>query len=134
MARRIAILPIFIVLAGVLSLGAGDAPVLAMLDRVEPGQWDLLAHDTRAGIQSLCLRDGRRLIQLRHPDLACDHVILQDQPNEVTVQYSCPGRGYGRTHIRRETPHLLQIEAQGIAQGFPFEFAVEARRTGDCPR
>ena len=30
---------------------------------------------------------------------------------EVTVQYTCRGRGYGRTHIRRETNRLVQIVA-----------------------
>jgi hypothetical protein len=48
------------------------------------------------------------------------------------VQYTCRGRGYGRTHIRRETSRLVQIDTQGIADGRPFAFAAEARRVGDC--
>jgi hypothetical protein len=50
----------------------------------------------------------------------------------VTVQYTCRGRGFGRTHIRRETDRLVQIDTQGIADSRPFAFSVEARRTGDC--
>jgi hypothetical protein len=50
----------------------------------------------------------------------------------VVVQYTCRGKGYGRTHIRRETGRLVQIDSQGIAGGLPFEFSAEARRVGDC--
>ena len=52
--------------------------------------------------------------------------------NEVTGQYTCRGDGYGRTHIRRETATLAQIDGQGIAGGKPFQFAAEARRVGSC--
>ena len=76
---------------------------------------------------------AQRLIQLRHPAAACDRLVVDDGASEVTVQYTCRGRGYGRTHIRRETNRLVQIDSQGIAEGLPFSFAAEARRIGDCP-
>ncbi len=81
---------------------------------------------------SICLQDGRRLIQLRHPSSACERLIVADSPGEVTVQYTCRGRGYGRTHIRLETGRLVQIESQGILDGLPFDFVAEARRIGEC--
>ena len=49
------------------------------------------------------------------------------------MQYTCRGRGYGRTHIRRETGRLVQIESQGIVDGLPFDFVAEGRRIGECP-
>ena len=58
--------------------------------------------------------------------------MVEDAAGEVTVQYSCPGDGYGRTNIRRESGSLVQIESQGIADGRPFQFTAEARRTGAC--
>ena len=58
--------------------------------------------------------------------------MVQDNNSEVIVQYTCRGKGYGRTHIRRETSRLVQIDSQGIAGGLPFEFSAEARRVGDC--
>ena len=42
------------------------------------------------------------------------------------------GDGYGRTHIRKETNALVQIDSQGIAGGKPFQFTAEARQTGRC--
>ncbi|WP_374529596.1 DUF3617 domain-containing protein [Novosphingobium sp.] len=104
-----------------------------MLDQLDSGRWELRSREPGAATERLCLPNGRRLIQLRHPGSDCDRFIVQDSPNEVTVQYTCRGRGYGRTHIRRETNRLVQIETQGIAEGLPFDFSAEARRVGDCP-
>ena len=109
----------------------GGGPSLAMLDQLEPGRWELRDRDGAAP-QRICLPNGRRLIQLRHSGLACDSFIVKDSPSEVVVQYTCQGRGYGRTQIRRETNRLVQVQSQGIVDGLPFAFSVEARRVGEC--
>lgn len=103
-----------------------------MLDQIEGGRWELRMRDPRGGAEQLCLRDGRRLIQLRHPASACERLIVADNPGEVVVQYTCRGRGFGRTTIRRETGRLVQIESQGVLDGLPFDVVAEARRIGDC--
>jgi hypothetical protein len=102
-----------------------------MLDQLAPGQWELR---DRSGtvVQRLCVASGRSLVQLRHQGQSCERFVVKDNRDEVDVQYTCRGRGYGRTSIRRETNRLAQIDSQGIADGLPFEFAVEARRTGEC--
>lgn len=104
-----------------------------MLDQLQSGRWELRSREPGGQTERLCLPNGRRLIQLRHPGNDCERFIVQDSANEITVQYTCRGRGYGRTHIRRETNRLVQIESQGIAEGLPFDFTAEARRVGDCP-
>ncbi|MDE8650820.1 hypothetical protein PYV00_03675 [Novosphingobium sp. H3SJ31-1] len=109
-----------------------EKPVLTMLDHLDRGNWELRVRGDEARVERICLDNGRRLIQLRHPQLRCEQVVLDDGASEVTVQYTCKGQGYGRTHIRRETNSLVQIDSQGIANGFPFSFAAEARRTGEC--
>ena len=63
--------------------------------------------------QRICLASGHRLIQLRHPEGPCERFVVQDSASDVVVQYTCKGRGYGRTHIRRETGQLIQVETQG---------------------
>lgn len=120
--------------AGLLALAApagGTGRSLAMLDQVEGGRWEMRE---RSGslLQRLCVPDGRHLIQLRHPGVQCDTIVIEDEPARVVVQYICQGRGYGRTRVRRETNRLVQIDSQGIAQGLPFDFSVEARRVGEC--
>lgn len=103
-----------------------------MLDQLEAGRWELHVRGPGGSVERLCLRDARRLIQLRHPADNCERLIIDDKPLDITVQYTCRGRGYGRTHIRKETGRLVQIETQGIANGLPFSFSAEARRIGDC--
>lgn len=110
---------------------AGQRPPLAMLDQLEGGRWELRLRGEDQ-VERICLRDGRPLIQLRHPQAKCDRLIVDDNATHVTVQYTCRGRGYGRTHIRRESNRLVQIDSQGIAGGLPFSFEAEARRVGDC--
>ncbi len=107
---------------------------LAMLDRLEPGDWELRERDGAGVPRHICLRDGRRLIQLRHPGEVCSRIAVEDTDSQITVQYTCRGRGYGRTQIRRESPSLVQIDTQGISQGRPFAFSAEARRVGSCRR
>jgi hypothetical protein len=118
-------------LGGFAVAASGQRPALGMLDQLEPGRWELRLRDA-PGVERLCMHDGRRLIQLRHPQEQCERFIVNDDPDDVTIQYTCRGRGYGRTHIRRESGRIVHIETQGIAEGLPFNYAAEARRVGDC--
>lgn len=112
------------------AMGAG--PSLAMLDQLSPGRWDVRFREAGVPPQRLCLSNGQALIQLRHAGPACERFVIEGGPRDVVVQYTCKGRGYGRTHIRKETAQLVQIDSRGIADGLPFEFTAEARRVGDC--
>ena len=112
--------------------GVAQAPGLAMLTQLERGQWQVRERDAAAAPRSLCLGDARVLLQLRHPGAACSRFVVEDEADIVTVQYSCPGGGSGRTSIRRETNRLVQIDTQGIANGAPFAADYEARRVGAC--
>ena len=124
--------------------GAALAVLLAMsapatgrgagaLERLEPGLWEVRIREAGAAPQRLCLASGHSLIQLRHPGPPCERFLLENGPTDTTVQYACQARGYGRTHIRRETARLVQIDSRGIANGLPFEITAEARRIGACP-
>jgi hypothetical protein len=73
-----------------------------------------------------------RHIQLQHRQSGCTQYVVQDDPDEVTVQYTCRGDGYGRTSIRRESSSLVQIRSQGTQARTPFTIEGEARRTGPC--
>ena len=108
-----------------------QAPELAMLNGLERGAWTLRF---RGGdlTERICVRTGREFIQLRHRQPTCDRFVVRDSPNEVTVQYTCRGNGYGRTTIRREGRGLVQIRSQGTEGGSPFTVEGEARRTGSC--
>lgn len=109
-----------------------QAPSLAMLDRLEKGNWQLRERGSDAVLQTVCVGDARRMIQIQHPRANCSRYIIEDTPGSVTVHYTCPGAGHGRTSIRSETNRLVQIDTQGIADGKPFSQAIEARRAGPC--
>jgi len=109
-----------------------QAPELAMLDGLERGQWVLRDRDDPASTRSYCVTDWRQLLQLQHQRNQCTRTVLENSATAVTVHYTCPGAGHGRTSIRRETNRLVQIDTQGIAGGAPFSMAYEARKTGTC--
>ncbi|MEM7780303.1 MAG: hypothetical protein AAF697_07940 [Pseudomonadota bacterium] len=139
MKRQAFISPIGILAAvGMIGLGLSlpafaqpAANTLAMLDSLTKGEWTIKYRDGSAD-RRICVRTGQELIQLQHSQSNCTRFVVEDEANNVTVQYTCPGNGYGHTKIRKETAGLVQIETRGIASGLPFEFAAEARRTGSC--
>ena len=122
---------------GLAGLFAVAAPVLAFsvpkveaLAKLEPGRWQLREPD--GAERSICLADPAALMQLEHEGVTCDREVLASESGAATVEYSCPGRGFGRTSIRVETPRLARIDTQGLADGRPFAYRVEARKTGGC--
>lgn len=110
-----------------------QAPELAMLNKIQPGLWNLKERGSAENTDKLCVRDARKLLQLQHRDLQCSRFVVSDEPDEVTVTYRCPGGGSGRTTIKYEGRGLVQIDSQGIAQNSPFAFALEGRYAGSCP-
>jgi len=118
-------------LASLVAPAVAKAPELAMLDGLADGTW-VLHYRENDEHEKICVRSGRELIQIHHRGNKCSRYVVDDQPNLVTVQYTCPGVGYGRTTIRRETPRLVQIESSGIENGLPFHVSAEGRRVGGC--
>lgn len=114
---------------GVPALAQGNG--LALLDTLTKGEWTIKYRDGSPD-RRICLRSGTEFIQLKHKQTDCNRFVVEDSAARVTVQYTCPGNGYGRTSIRRETTSLIQLESQGIVDGMPFQMAAEARRTGTC--
>ncbi|MDP3551836.1 MAG: hypothetical protein Q8R81_15760 [Novosphingobium sp.] len=115
----------------VASSGVAQGPALAMLDRLEAGQWEVRARDDGSTFK-ICVDNGRKLIQIRHQREACRRFVVDDTAEMVTVHYTCPTNGYGHTSVRFENPRLARLETQGIDNGLPFNFVAEARRTGPC--
>jgi len=109
----------------------GRAETLPVLDRLEAGMWELRGTGN-ARIASICVGDRARLTQPQHPRLACTRSVIGSDARTLTVRYSCPGVGSGRTEIRVETPRLAQIDSQGLDHGTPFALRAEARRIGPC--
>lgn len=129
-----------LVLAGMLSLGAGSAVHGGaqgdggeLLQSLERGLWQLRATGGgSAATSQLCLGDPRMLVQIQHGATSCTHQVVDAGANSVTISYSCKGAGQGLTTIRKESGRLIQIKSQGIRNSSPFSFTVEGRRSGAC--
>jgi hypothetical protein len=127
--RRLAV---GVVVGGIaLAAVAVHAAELAMLASLDKGGWTLRIRDDGSQ-QRICVRTGQEFVQIRHKQPGCSRFVVQDGADEVIVQYTCRGNGYGRTSIRREGPGLVQIRSQGIVNGAPFSINGEARHTGAC--
>ncbi|HEX8572330.1 MAG TPA: hypothetical protein VF759_06230 [Allosphingosinicella sp.] len=106
-------------------------PNLEALAKLERGRWQV-GPPAGGEARSICLGDPADFVQLEHRGIRCGQEILASEADEATVQYSCPGRGFGHTSIRVETPRLARIDTQGLVDGRPFAYRVEARRVGSC--
>jgi hypothetical protein len=107
-------------------------PAHPMLTRLEAGQWELRGGSANARIAAICLGNPILLTQPRHGGAPCTRDVVAADEDSMTVNYSCPGLGRGRTTIRFETPRLVQIDSQGLDHGMPFALRAEARRIGPC--
>jgi hypothetical protein len=108
------------------------APTLTALTQLQPGQWELRSRDDPAESRSICVNDMRALLQVRHGMAQCNRFVIANDPARTTIHYTCPGSGHGQTTLRVETPRLVQIDSQGVANGEPFAFTLEGRRAGSC--
>ncbi len=121
--------------AGLIALSAvatAQGPRLALLEKVLPGSWALHEIGAAGGNRAICVRDPGMLVQVHHVSAACNRILVSEGPRTLTVQYTCPGQGHGRTTITVENPNLLRIQTQGLAGGAPFDVDYEARRGGEC--
>ena len=108
---------------------AAQAP--GPLAQVERGSWQLVGPSGNP-IATVCLGDPLLLAQPQHGPQPCTRDILASDAHSVTVNYTCPGMGRGRTLLRVETPRLVQIDSQGLHNGAPFALRAQARKTGPC--
>ncbi len=108
---------------------AGPAPRLAK--GLEAGEWELRERGTGA-VRKLCVSQLSQLLQRRHDGHGCKSFTVNDTPKRLVITYECGAAGNGRTDLRIETSRLVQIMSQGIADGAPFDFALEGRWVGAC--
>lgn len=119
-------------LAATAVYGAANPSTKSVIDSLDRGDWELRFRNDNGAKHQICFDGGKQLFQIRHANLNCKSVVLNETPDQITVHYTCPGQGYGRTIVRKETNRLVQIDSQGIAKGVPFAFTAEARRVGAC--
>jgi len=112
-------------------LGAATRP--AALAQAAPGLWEITGVPAMKAPIRQCFGDLLALAQFEHRNESCARRVIRDAATSTTVEYNCPGGGFGRSEIGLITPRSLRIETQGISDGLPFHYVIQARRMGDCP-
>lgn len=118
-------------LAGAIAV-AQPSMNLDALKLLEPGMWELKERSQGPTMKRMCVADTHALLQVAHEGTVCSRFVIGSESKSVTVHYTCPGAGHGRTTIRVENSHLAQISSQGLVGKDPFNYTLEARRTGNC--
>lgn len=119
-----------LLLFGTAGATAQRGPVPNALRGIERGQWQLKSAD--GGLRRLCLGNPVAMLQIMHGNTQCEHFVMENTPRSATIRYTCPSHGHGRTTILVDTPRVVNIETQGVANGAPFSERFEARRVGAC--
>ncbi|MBN8815438.1 MAG: hypothetical protein J0J06_08335 [Sphingomonas sp.] len=118
--------------AGLASGAAIAGGQFAALTGLQRGDWhfkEIGAVNTRI----VCAADPFRLIQFNHPGPPCTRFAIVDAANQVTIQYNCGPRGYGKTTVTVTQPGQIRLDTQGIApDGRPFDSSYEGQFAGPC--
>ena len=118
--------------SGVAVIAQPKRPMHA-LAQLDTGLWQIRELGNNSAVaRTLCIGDPSVLLQLEHRQASCSRLVVTDNPQILTVHYTCPANGFGRTSVRVETPGLAKIDTQGIAGNTPFAYRAEARRLGPC--
>ena len=117
--------------SALVTLSAATLP--KALSQAAPGAWEASGVPGAKAPVRQCLGDVLALAQFEHRTENCARHVIRDDAAMTTVEYNCPGGGFGRSEIAFVTPRSLRIETQGISDGLPFHYVIQARRMGDCP-
>ena len=127
-----------------ITAGAGAMVILAAAQRpnqrpaalaeTSGGLWEMGGAPGGKGLQRICVADTAVLAQFEHRAQMCTRLVISDTPPTAVIHYTCAGGGFGRSKMTLITPRSIRIETQGISDNLPFNYVIQARRVGDCPR
>ena len=119
------------VAAALLLIAAGQPSVLTL---AQPGEWEISGAPGAKTPVRQCVADIASLARFEHRAKTCTARIIRDDGSSASIQYNCGGSGFGNSEIDVITPRSLRISTQGISDGLPFNYVLQARRIDDCPK
>jgi len=117
--------------AGMTLIGATQLPTLA---QTMPGLWEISGVPGMKAPVRQCVADVAALARFEHRGKTCTAKVLKNDGSEAAIEYSCGSAGFGHSDIEVITPRSLRISTQGISDGLPFNYILQARRIDECPR
>jgi hypothetical protein len=115
----------------ILGLTAAQRP--GPLAQASPGLWEISGAEGAKSPIRQCVGDLALLAQFEHRGRNCSSKVISSSPSSTVIEYQCGGAGFGHSKVDVITPRNLRIETQGISEGLPFGYVLQARRVGDCP-
>lgn len=123
----------------VLALTAGGAALTlcaalppSPLAQAQPGMWEISGVPGRSAPMRQCVADLTLLARFEHRARACSERVLRENGTSSEIDYSCGAAGFGHSDVSVITPRALRIATQGISDGLPFNYVLQARRIADC--
>ena len=121
---------LFVAVAGA-AIAASAAP--ATLAGVSGGLWELEGIPGKKAPEKMCFADPLKIAAVEHGAAKCTVTVLGHTGSTTKVSYQCAGGGFGQASIKTITPRSLRVEVQGISDGAPYGYVIQARNTGPCP-
>lgn len=115
---------------GVTALCAAAQP--SALGQAIPGLWEISGVPGAAAPLRQCVMDVAVLARFEHRTRNCSAKLLRDSGTAAQVDYSCGPAGFGHSDVTLLTPRSLRIATQGISDGLPFNYVLQAHRIADC--
>ena len=110
----------------------GAAQLPPIFAQAQPGLWEISGAPGAKVPARQCVADIATLARFEHRSSNCTTKIVGETANSVDVDYSCGGAGFGHSDVELVTPRSLRISTQGISDGLPFNYVLQARRVDDC--
>jgi hypothetical protein len=119
-------------LAGAFVLTAAQQP--PALAQTQPGLWEISGlPGSRLPVRQ-CVADIAALARIEHRSKPCASKLLKNAGSSAQIEYSCGSAGFGHSELQVITPRSLRISTQGISDGLPFNYVLQAHRVDDCPK
>lgn len=116
-------------IAAIALLAAEQAPTLS---QAQPGQWELAGAPGSKTPVRQCVSDIQSLARFEHRGKNCSSQVTSQRGSSTVVRYQCGSSDFGQSQIDVITPRSLRISTQGISDGLPFNYVLQAHRIGDC--
>lgn len=117
--------------AAMVLIGATQLPTLA---QTSSGLWEISGVPGMKLPVRQCIVDVASLARFEHRGKACTAKVLKNAGSSASIEYSCGSAGFGHSDIDVITPRSLRISTQGISDGLPFNYVLQARRIDECPK
>ena len=121
------------VAAGAVALALAAAATPSPLAQAQPGLWEISGVPGAGTPVRQCVGDMAVLARFEHRSRSCSLNPVREAGTSSEIDYSCGPAGFGHSEVTLLTPRSLRIATQGISDGLPFNYVLQAHRIADCP-